>query len=156
MKFRLFAYSSHFPGHACCIVVRYTYSILKSSKYFFCSPPPPFPPPQKIAFGLPENQKTRAAWSKLYLEASAKNSNERKRFNRGRKTWYFNSLSRYVVNFPLSSFFFFNFSVLLAVFMLEDALSVWTNLGKHLLLDALCVSSRRTIFCCASFKTNNE
>ena len=27
----------------------------------------------------------------------------------------------------------------LAVFILEDALSVWTNLGKHLLLDGLCV-----------------
>ena len=32
----------------------------------------------------------------------------------------------------------------LAVFILEDALSVWTNLGKHLLLDALCVSSIKT------------
>ena len=35
-------------------------------------------------------------------------------------------------------------AVELAVFMLEDALSVWTNLGKHLLLDALCVSSIKT------------
>ena len=32
----------------------------------------------------------------------------------------------------------------MAVFILEDALSVWTNLGKHLLLDALCVSSVKT------------
>ena len=32
----------------------------------------------------------------------------------------------------------------LAVFILEDALSVWTNLGKHLLLDGLCVSSTKT------------
>ena len=32
----------------------------------------------------------------------------------------------------------------LSVFILEDALSVWTNLGKHLLLDALCVSSIKT------------
>ena len=32
----------------------------------------------------------------------------------------------------------------MAVFILEDALSVWTNLGKHLLLDALCVSSIKT------------
>ena len=31
-----------------------------------------------------------------------------------------------------------------AVFILEDALSVWTNLGKHLLSDALCVSSIKT------------
>ena len=34
--------------------------------------------------------------------------------------------------------------ILYAVFILEDALSVWTNLGKHLLLDALCVSSIKT------------
>ena len=26
----------------------------------------------------------------------------------------------------------------------EDAFSVWTNLGKHLLLDASCVSSIKT------------
>ena len=32
----------------------------------------------------------------------------------------------------------------MAVFILEDALSVWTNLAKHLLLDALCVSSIKT------------
>ena len=32
----------------------------------------------------------------------------------------------------------------MAVFILEDALSVWTNLGKHLLLDALCVSGIKT------------
>ena len=32
----------------------------------------------------------------------------------------------------------------MAVFILEDTLSVWTNLGKHLLLDALCVSSIKT------------
>ena len=32
----------------------------------------------------------------------------------------------------------------MAVFILEDALSVWTNLGKHLLLDGLCVSSIKT------------
>ena len=29
----------------------------------------------------------------------------------------------------------------MVVFILEDALSVWTHLGKHLLLDGLCVSS---------------
>ena len=34
--------------------------------------------------------------------------------------------------------------VLMAIFILEDALSVWTNLGKHLLLDALCVPSIKT------------
>ena len=32
----------------------------------------------------------------------------------------------------------------MAVFILEDALSVWTNLDKHLLLDGLCVSSIKT------------
>ena len=32
----------------------------------------------------------------------------------------------------------------LAVFILEDALSVWTNLGEHLLLEGLCVSSIKT------------
>ena len=34
--------------------------------------------------------------------------------------------------------------LILAVFILEDALSVWTNLGKHLLLDALCASGIKT------------
>ena len=34
--------------------------------------------------------------------------------------------------------------ITMAVFILEDALSVWTNLGKYLLLDALCVSSIKT------------
>ena len=34
--------------------------------------------------------------------------------------------------------------ILMAVFIPEDALSVWTNLGKHLLLDRLCVSSIKT------------
>ena len=34
--------------------------------------------------------------------------------------------------------------LLLAVFILEDALSVWTNLGKHLLLVWLVVSSIKT------------
>ena len=29
----------------------------------------------------------------------------------------------------------------MAVFILLDALSVWTNLGKHLFINALCVSS---------------
>ena len=32
----------------------------------------------------------------------------------------------------------------MAVFILEDALSVWTNLARHLLLDALCISSIKT------------
>ena len=32
----------------------------------------------------------------------------------------------------------------MAVFILEDALSVWTNLGKNLLLDTLCISSIKT------------
>ena len=36
------------------------------------------------------------------------------------------------------------FKLQMAVFILEDALSVWTNLGKHLLLDGLCVSSIKT------------
>ena len=32
----------------------------------------------------------------------------------------------------------------MAVFILEDALSVWTNLGKHLLFVWLCVSGIKT------------
>ena len=31
----------------------------------------------------------------------------------------------------------------LTVFILEDALSVWTNLGKHVLFIRLCVSSMK-------------
>ena len=52
-------------------------------------------------------------------------------------------------------------SISMAVSILEDALSVSTNLGKHLLFIWLFVSriktgTGRTIFCCASFKTNNR
>ena len=34
--------------------------------------------------------------------------------------------------------------LLMAVFILEDALSVWTNLGKYLLFVCLFVSSKKT------------
>ena len=61
--------------------------------------------------------------------------------------------------------------LLLAVFILEDALSVWTKLGKHLLFNGLCNSSVKTgtrrimrldelssvaIVCCSRRKTEDS
>ena len=37
-----------------------------------------------------------------------------------------------------------NSILIMAAFTLEDALSIWTNLGKHLLFVWLCVSSIKT------------
>ena len=56
----------------------------------------------------------------------------------------------------------------MAIFILEDALCVWTNLGKHsLFVSSVKTGTRRiirpdelssvgTIFCCALFKSHNK